>query len=725
MTALAVLLAGCSAESRKAKALERAGTYFKSGEFDKAEIECQNILKLDPENPRAIEHLGLIWLERGAPMRALPFLTKIRRESPGNRDVQHRVLQITLSLGKLAEARREATLILQRFPEDKEAIVVLARAARSREDLEAVEQALKKADRGTAAYHLASAHLLLRRGDANGARAALQRAVGLEPQSAQVRSAQAAYYLRLNNPNLAGPEFKAAAELAPLRSEERIRYAEFLMQTGASAEATSKLKEITEKAPDYFPAWRGLAYLAMAEKKYDDALALLDRIFNRDPANYEARIARAQVWLAKGEFQQGIDELERLGKQFPGAAEDKFVLGQAYLQNGDPAQAMVALRKAVTQNPDHPQAVLLLARLNLAAGDAESAAKAMTDLLTDQPNNMPAQMLLVEAMGALGRFEEIAETLRAQIEISPERVELHRLLGLVLIQLQKPVEARQSLERSLELTPDFVPIVAELVSLDLREKNFAAAMQRAQKQIAKMPASAAARVLEARVHGAEGRWDDAETVLLKALELEPDFAGTYDLLGRSFVARKDSPQIIARVDEFLAKRSGNLNAVLLAGNVYAQLQAHERARDAYEKYLSIKPDATTVLNNLAFIYAEHLNKPDRGLELARQARKLDSRSPEIADTLGWILYQRGDHAEALELFKESAAKLPKNGEVQYHLGLASQKMGQTEMARAAYQRASQASGEFPGKREIPQRLAELPAQVVGDTGVPPEAQKSK
>lgn len=721
---VAVLFAGCSAEATKNKHLERASAFLKTGEFDKAEIECLNVLKLDAENLQAMEHLGEIWLERGAPLRALPFLVRVRASVPGNREVQRRVMQLSLELGKLADARREALAILQRTPDDKAAIVVLSRAARSREDLERVERALTKADRSSASYHLASANLQMRRGDAKAAAAALQRAQALEPKSPLVKLAQAAHHLGLGNSAQAGVEFKAAAELAPLRSTEKIRYAEYLTQTGSVESAKALLDDITAKAPDYLPAWRGRAYIALAEKKNDEATLLLEKIFARDPGNYEARMARAQLRHAKGERAAAIEELEALGKQFPAMAEDKFLLGQLLLQGGDAARARLALRSAVTQNPDHVDAVLLLARINLAAGDAGAVAESMTELLANQPNSLPGQMLMLEAMRAMGRLEEAAEGIRTRIKAAPERVELHRLLGLVLIQLQKPDEARRSLERSLELTPGFTPIVAELVGLDLKEKKFVDAMKRVQVEMKRTPDTVAVRFLEGRVFAAEGRWDEAEAALVKVIDADPTFTAAYDLLANAFVARSQSPQALARLDEFVAKRAGNLQASLLAGRVHTELKQFGKARELFENYLTAHPETPVVLNNLAYLYAEHLGDSNRGLELARRARALDGNSPEIADTLGWILYRRKEFAEAVSLFRESVNKAPANGEFQYHLGLASQQLGQTDVARAAFERAARSGGTFTGKDQIAKRLAELPAPPATHSPAPAGSPKA-
>ena len=77
-----VVAIGCSAEAKKSRLLDRANSYFESGEYDKAKIEYLNVLRADPRNAMAIGRLGTIWFEQGAPLNAAPFLLKARDLTP-------------------------------------------------------------------------------------------------------------------------------------------------------------------------------------------------------------------------------------------------------------------------------------------------------------------------------------------------------------------------------------------------------------------------------------------------------------------------------------------------------------------------------------------------------------------------------------------------------------------------------------------------------------------
>src|SRR6201981_3437544 len=137
------------------------------------------------------------------------------------------------------------------------------------------------------------------------------------------------------------------------------------------------------------------------------------------------------------------------------------------------------------------------------------------------------------------------------------------------------------------------------------------------------------------------------------------------------------------------------------------MQDYRAARDAYERVLKVEPNAFEALNNLANLYAQRLGELDRANELAEKARRLDPYSPFCADTLGWIVYKRGDYARALALIEESSKRLPNDPEVQYHLGMAHYMMGEEQPARVALEQASRGSRDFPGKAELAACLALL------------------
>ena len=133
----------------------------------------------------------------------------------------------------------------------------------------------------------------------------------------------------------------------------------------------------------------------------------------------------------------------------------------------------------------------------------------------------------------------------------------------------------------------------------------------------------------------------------------------------------------------------------------------QKAQQAFEKVLTLNPRFAPAANNLAVLYSEHGGNQEKALELAQRAKETAPDDPHISDTLGWILYKRGVYQRAADLLKESAAKLPDQPVVQYHLGLASLKAGDKEGARKALTAAINSPRSFAEKDEARKALAEI------------------
>ncbi len=703
-------MGGCTPAARKARTLERADRYFKAGDYDKARTEYFNVLRLDRTNRTAIKQLGIIWFEEGAPLRALPFLSATRELDPNDLNIRAKLAFARLMLGGAEQARKEALAILQQSPGEDEALIVLGNSILSREQADDTEEQLRQIKLpDTANLHLTLANIAMRKGDLSTAENELQRALTADPKSAIAHMAMGNFLLSRKEIDRAGQEFKTAAELAPARSLLRMRYAEFQITRGAPNDARATLKEVTRQAPDYLPAWVLFARLAFSEKQYDESLSLLENVISRDPQNIDARTLEAQTLLAKGETKRAVQVMETLDKTYPNAPAIEYYLALAYLQDNNSSQAIAELKKAVAHNPNYVEAILVLAKLNLQNNNPQDVISAMIELLRKQPSSTAAQGLLVEAYRSVGRLDEAIAVLRQEISTMPQKAQGYYLLGVVLRQQGKTDEARQAFETTLQLAPDNLLPIDQLVGLDIDNNDFKSAMQRVQSAFQKTPNAASLYIIESKVYIAQQEWDQAEAALLKALTLDPNSSPAYDLLISTYLKANKLPQALDQVQTALAKRPDNPQLLITLGQIYEKQEDPLKARDAYEKLLIKNPEFVPALNNLAYLYAEKLNDVDKAYKLARKASDLRA-DPSIADTLGWVLYKKGEYQQAQTLFQDSAGKLPQNSNVQFHLGMASYMMAQADTARAAFQQALKCSANFEGKEEAQRRLSLLGAQ---------------
>jgi tetratricopeptide (TPR) repeat protein len=103
---------------------------------------------------------------------------------------------------------------------------------------------------------------------------------------------------------------------------------------------------------------------------------------------------------------------------------------------------------------------------------------------------------------------------------------------------------------------------------------------------------------------------------------------------------------------------------------------------------------------------------DVALSLAQTARRGLPDSPNAADTLGWVYYQKGAYKSAIDLFREALklgdkSKGPDNPTVHYHLGLAYEKDNQPALARQHLERVLKLDPSYSSAAEVRKTLAKL------------------
>lgn len=473
------------------------------------------------------------------------------------------------------------------------------------------------------------------------------------------------------------------------------------------------MQDIVKQTPDYLPAWIALAQLADTEKKYAEGVTLLGNVLSRDPQNLEGIVLKGRLELQQGQTAQAIADFEGAVRAFPKVPVVFYQLALAHLANNETDKAIAALNQALTLNPKYAEAILSLAEIQIRSGNVAPAIVSLKPLAQQQPPIVPAQLLLAEAYRNQGSLDDAVQIYRGLEKAYPKDAQIPLLLGTTLLQQKDNVGARAEFDQAIKLAPGYLPALEQLVNLDLMEKQYAVAQQRVEQKIGQYTNAASLQLLLAGVLVARGQTNEAESALLKAIEMQPDYQQPYLMLAQLYSAANQNQKAISNLQAALAKNPKDTGALLLLGMAYNAEKDYGNARDAYEKLLALNPKNAAVLiavlNNLAFLYAENLGDLDKGYQMARKARDQAPSDPSIADTLGWILYQKGQYSSALSLLQESAGNKLTSGnpEVQFHLGMTYYMMGNEVNARTAFQRALQLTGDFPDKDECNQCLAVL------------------
>src|SRR6516162_4406070 len=168
--------------------LSRANDYSAAQQWDKAEEEYREVLRLAPENPAALRQLGILYLDQGQRVQAYPLLKKISELQPDDAEIQVKIGTLLLSSGLLAEARDAARQALDKHPDNEQALLLFAHASRNPDDIEDARkfiQTLRDNDQDHPRYHLALGALDVRQDDPARAETEFKAALDLDPKSSE------------------------------------------------------------------------------------------------------------------------------------------------------------------------------------------------------------------------------------------------------------------------------------------------------------------------------------------------------------------------------------------------------------------------------------------------------------------------------------------------------------------------------------------------------------
>jgi len=95
----------------------------------------------------------------------------------------------------------------------------------------------------------------------------------------------------------------------------------------------------------------------------------------------------------------------------------------------------------------------------------------------------------------------------------------------------------------------------------------------------------------------------------------------------------------------------------------------ETARKYYAQALEADPNFAIANANMAWVDAQQGKDLDVALDMAQKAKSMMPELSSVTDTLAWVVYKRGNYADAMPLLQECVQTSPDSAEFCYHLGM--------------------------------------------------------
>lgn len=397
--------------------------------------------------------------------------------------------------------------------------------------------------------------------------------------------------------------------------------------------------------PTYFAAAASLARLDMIDKKPDDAKKRFENLLVKNPKNGPALLALVQLAVVNGAKMEEIAAL--LSKAIDANPTDvmpRVLLIELYLRNKDAAQAIAAAQNAVTTVPTSPELLEELGRAQMQAGELSQAIASFLKLTGLQPLSPQPHIRLAEAYAANKNNPSAEQSLYKALEIKPDSVDAQRGLILLSVQTKKFLEATK-------------------IARDVQKQQ---------------PKSALGWLFEGDILLAQKNWDAAATAYRTGLQraASPDLAIK---LHTVLIASDKATEAEKFATTWLKERPKDVVFYLHLGDMALVRKDYPVAETIYQSLLKAQPDNAVALNNLAWVMGQL--KKDGSVTYAEKANALMPNQPDFMDTWAMLLADGSDYPKAIDLLTQALKLQPSNPRLRLNLAKVYVKSGDKGKAR--------------------------------------------
>lgn len=639
--------------------------------------------------------VGLMQLSNRRFTDALQTFKKALEKSPNHIGALREIVPLAFQLDKQQDAMEYCNRALQLEPDNPGFLQQLALRARRSGDLQAAITAFERACRG-----------------------------------ANVQKSDAAGYLQMKL-ELAQlyDSTKDAAKLADTLADivqmtERI--GSFRMREPIRA---AHQRNLTRYRENYIRA-------AIASKRLDDAERQLQKAL-KEPSGRRLGIYLAEVLFERGKYSEALAELEKYRRLQMIEDRAPLLLEKIYAKMGRSGEYLATMEHWVRDDRRNP----VLRRIygeKLMAAKKYAEARSQLTFIKDKPEVVP---LLIRLFREMNDAEQLLETLARSVagvetgrnEMSADQFDLEmKAIGDDRELIGKIAAVARNPKQKMGVDPFIVNLLVAWIAKSGKQIDLAREFYDRCINERGRPEDYAELIN--LLFDAE-RYQDAEKYCVKAMARDPDEFDFRDMLVRSLGMQDKGDEAIAKAQEFVGKTADRdvlVRAILTLSWAYQNAGKFDKAIEAVQRVLDEFPgngrvpyaryllsniltqkgdtlkaeeqllklaegdEATigrrlkaTANNDLGYMWADRGHNLEKAEGMIRKALEIEPENGAYLDSLGWLLFKRGRHAEAKGYLEKAVFKHEDGNDpvIWDHLGDAQLQVGEKAQAKKSWEKA--------------------------------------
>ena len=460
----------------------------------------------------------------------------------------------------------------------------------------------------------------------------LQHCLDIHPNAASALYEVSQYYMFLRQV----PQGQEALEKAVASAPDNYWYSQGLASLYQQQNELDKAITLLEQMAVRFPGKQdplfNLLDLYGRQEKYDEVISTLNRLEKHMGKNEQLSMEKFRIYLQMKDDKKAFQEIESLVQEYPMDMRYQVILGDVYLQNGKKQEAYDVYQKVLAAEPDNPMAIFSMASYYKQTGQEGLYQQQLDTLLLNKKVTPDTKVNVMRQM--------IVENEQADKDSTQIIALFDRIMKQEQDDPQIPMLYAQYL-LSKNMEAESVPVLEQVVDLD--------------------PTNIAARLM---LVGTAVRKEDYKQIIKvcePGIEATPDALEFYYYLAIAYNQAEQPDSVVSICKRALEHTTADSKKEVVSdfysilGDMYHTQKQMKEAYAAYDSALVYNPSNIGALNNYAYYLSVERRDLDKAEEMSYKTVKAEPNNATYLDTYAWILFEKGNYAEA-RIYIDNAMK---------------------------------------------------------------------
>ena len=461
----------------------------------------------------------------------------------------------------------------------------------------------------------------------------LQHCLDINPTASSALYEISQYYMFLRQV----PQGQVALEQAVAFAPDNYWYSQGLVSLYQQQNELDKAAALLEKMVTRFPSKQdplfSLLDIYSRQEKYNDVISTLNRLEKRLGKNEQLSMEKFRIYLQMKDDKKAFQEIESLVQEYPMDMRYQVILGDVYLQNGKKQEAYDAYQKVLAVEPDNPMALFSMASYYEQTGQKELYQQQLDTLLLNKKVTSDTKISVMRQV--------IVENEQSSAKDSTQVIALFdRMMKQDIDDPQIPMLYSQYL-LSKNMEQEAVPVLEQVVDLD--------------------PTNKAARLMLVSAAVKKEDYKQIIKVCEPGIEATPDALELYYYLAIAYHQAEQTDSVLSVCSRALEHVTADTRKEVISdfysimGDIYHTKKQMTEAYAAYDSALVYNPSNIGALNNYAYYLSVERRDLDKAEEMSYKTVKAEPNNSTYLDTYAWILFEKGNYAEA-RIYIDNAMK---------------------------------------------------------------------